>query len=140
MSEGMSHQVTLHVKSTKTKVEDGQVGSEKIVVAWRVPLWGADNPRPYQYYDVENTSHYDYVLPEDQLRILEDVKELGLKYGFNVEVVDLEKMNAFSRFELERTKKTKTFPSMVTDSGETLEGIMTKEQIETCFSKTAKKE
>ncbi len=136
----MGRQVTLYVKSTKTKVEDGQVGREKTVVSWRVPLWGAGNPRAYQYYDVENISHYDYVLPEDQQRMLEDVKELGLKYGFNVEVVDLEKMNVFSRFELERSKKMKTFPSMVTDSGETFEGIMTKEQIEACFSKTAKKE
>jgi hypothetical protein len=70
--------------------------------------------------------------------MVEDVKELSSEYSFSVEVVDLEKMNAFSRFELERSKKIKTFPSMVTDSGETYEGIMTKEQIETCFSKTAK--
>ena len=89
----MSRQVTLYVKSTKTKVEDGQVRREKTVVALRVPLWGAGNASStYQYYDVENISHYDYVLPEDQQRMLEDVKELGVKYGFNVEVVDLEKM------------------------------------------------
>lgn len=137
----MSHQVTLYVKSKKTKVEDGQVGRQKTVVARKVPLWGAGNASTtFQYYDVDNITHYDYVLPEDQQRMLKDVKELGLKYGFDVEVVDLEKMNAFSRFELEHSKKIKTFPSMVTDYGETFEGIMTKEQIETYFSKTAKGE
>jgi hypothetical protein len=72
--------------------------------------------------------------------MLEDVEELGLKYGFNAEVVDLEKMNALSRFELERSKKIKTLPAMFTDSAETFEGIMTKEQIETYLSKTAKRE
>jgi hypothetical protein len=45
-----------------------------------------------------------------------------------------------SHIELVRSKKIKTFPSMVTDPGETFEGIMTKEQIEACFSKTAKRQ
>ena len=91
-----------------------------------------------RYYDVKTLVDYDYVLPEEQRKMVEDVKELSLKYGFNVEVVDLEKMNVLSRFEFERSKKIKTLPSMFTDSGEIFQGVMTKKQIETRFSQTAK--
>lgn len=138
----MSRQVTLYVKSKKVKVEDGKVGRQKTVMRWKVPSpWGTgDVSSTDQYYDAENITHYDYVLPEDQREMVEDVKELGARYGFNVEVVDLSKKNALSKFELEHSKKIKTLPTVVTDSGKIFVGIMTKEQIGTFFSKTAKRE
>jgi hypothetical protein len=120
------------VRSKKTKVEK-QVAYQKIQGRLRVMDMGSID----RYYDVKTLVDYDYVLPEEQRKMVEDVKELSLKYGFNIEVVDLEKMNVLSRFEFERSKKIKTLPSMFIDSEEIFQGVMTKKQIETCFSQTA---
>lgn len=133
----MSHQVTLYVKSKKTKGADLLVDREKTIATLNANARGSDIGT-HTYYDVERIPHYDYVLPEDQRKMVEDVRELGLEYGFNLEMVDLGKKNILSRYRLEHSRKIKTLPTMVTDSGQTFEGIMTKKQIETFFSKTAK--
>jgi hypothetical protein len=133
----MNTQVTLYVKSKKTKGADLLVGREKTIATLNANARASDIGT-LQYYDVERIPHYDYVLPQEQQEMVEYVKELGLRYGFRVEVVDLEKKDILSRYRLTHSNKIKTLPTMVTDSGETFEGVMTKEQIETFFSKKAK--
>lgn len=70
--------------------------------------------------------------------MMEDLKELSLKYNFKVEVVDLGKMSLLSRSRLKRSNKIETLPAMVTDSGKIFQGVMTKQQMETCFFKAVK--
>jgi hypothetical protein len=79
---------------------------------------------------VKTVVEYDYVLPEDQQRTVEDVKELASRYGFDLTVVDLAKDSAFLRWRIEHSKRIKTLPALVTSLGEIIEGAMTREQIE----------
>ena len=131
--------VTLYVRGKKIKGADRELAREKTIVT----LGGAmTNPYPYAskfpYYDVERITHFDYVVSEDLQEMMEDLKELGLKYGFTVEVVDLGKMNILSRSRLKHSKEIKMLPAIVTDSGKIFEGLMTRQQIETCFSEAVK--
>jgi hypothetical protein len=70
--------------------------------------------------------------------MLEDINKIASEYGLKVEVVDLAKKNAFTKHRLEHSEKIKTLPSLVNDSGEIAQGVLTKEQIEAFLSKTAK--
>ena len=118
---------------------DREVAREKTIVT-QVNVM--TDPYPwavkFPYYDVERITHFDYVLPKDQQEMMEDVKELGIKYDFKVEVIDVGKMNILSRSRLKHSKEIEILPAVVTDSGEIFEGFMTKQQIEACFSKAVK--
>jgi hypothetical protein len=70
---------------------------------------------------------YENVLPDDQKNIVEMVKEIASRYGFDVEIVDVTKS--------EKGPRIKTFPALITDSGEKIEGSISKEQIESFFAK-----
>jgi len=137
--KGINNQVTLYVKSDRIKSADREVAREKTIVTQGGVM---TDPYPwaskFPYYDVERITHFDYVLTKDQQKMMDDVKELSLKYNFKVEVVDLGKMNVLSRSRLKHSKKIDTLPAMVTDSGEIFDGVMTKQQIETYFFKTVK--
>lgn len=139
LRKSTNNQVTLYVKGNRIKGADREVGREKTIVT----LGGVmTNPYPYAskfpYYDVERITHFDYTLPEGEQQMMEDLKELSLKYDFKVEVVDLGKMNILSRSRLKHSKSIERLPAMVTDSGEIFEGVMTKQQIETYCSKQSK--
>jgi hypothetical protein len=137
--KSINSQVTLYVKGNRIKGADREIAREKtIVTLGGVMTDPYPNASKFPYYDVEKITHFDYVLPEDQQKMMEDVKELGLKYNFKVKVVDLGKMNILSRSRLKRSEKIETLPAMVTDSGEIFEGVMTKQQVEIFFSKHSK--
>ena len=116
--KSINNQVTLYVKGNRIKGADRQIPRLKTIVTI-----GDARTHPYPwaskfpYYDVERITHFDYVLPEDQRKMMEDVKELSPKYDFKVEVVDLGKMNVLSRSRLKRSKEIEALPAMVTDSG-----------------------
>jgi hypothetical protein len=137
--KSIDNQVTLYVKGNRIKGADREVAREKTIVT-QVNVMSDPYPwaAKFPYYDVERITHFDYVLSKDQQEMMENVKELGLKYDFKVEVVDLGKMNILSRSRLRHSKEIGILPAVVTDSGEIFEGLMTKQQIETCFSKAAK--
>jgi len=134
----MSHQVTFYVKSKKTAVKNVQEGSQKITSIYNVGMLGGGAGTPYSVYDVKTGTDYGFLLPEDQQRMLEDINKIASEYGLKVEVVDLAKKNALTKYRLEHSEKIKNLPSLVNDSGEIAEGILTKEQIEAFLSKTAK--
>jgi hypothetical protein len=116
--------------------ERGQISGYASTPAYRgVPMAPT---RASAYYTEETVTRYDFVLPEDQQRMVEDVKEAASKYGFDLEVVDLTKENAFHRWIQEHSQKIKTLPALVTGSGEIIEGVKTKEQIEALLSKEGK--
>jgi len=137
--KGTDNQVTLYVRTSRIMGADQKFVRQKTIVTL-----GGDrtNPYPYAskfpYYDIERVTHFDSVLPRDQQEMIEGLKELGLKYNFKMEVVDLGKLNLLSRSRLKRLMKIRTLPAMVVDSGEMFQGVMTKQQMETCFSKAVK--
>ena len=127
----MSSEVILYVRSTKTATGEEQVGGYREGVTMpRVQTKYGPPPMPTPYYDIKTVVEYAYVLPEDQQRTVDDVKEFASKYGFDLTVVDLAKDTAFSRWKIEHSRKIKALPALVTDSGEIIEGAMTRDQIE----------
>jgi hypothetical protein len=138
-SKDMDNQVTLYVKSNRIKGADRKLIRLKTTVTWGGVLY---HPYPwaskFPFYDVERITHFDYVLPKDQQEMMENVKELSLEHDFKVQVVDAGKMNILSRSRLKRSNKIETLPAMVTDSGKIFQGVMTKQQMETCFFKAVK--
>ena len=80
----------------------------------------------YKYYrEVE----YKSVLPKDQKRFVEMVKALGEHHGFEVEVIDVTKEGFFQKLMRERIKQINTFPTLVTNEREKIEGYPSKEEI-----------
>ena len=134
----MSHQVTFYVKGKKTAVKNVQEGYENIISIYNVGMLGGGAGTYYSVHDTKIGTDYGFLLPEDQQRMLEDISKIASEYGLKVEVVDLAKKNALTKYRLEHSEKIKTLPSLVNDSGEIVEGVLTKEQIEAFMSKTAK--
>jgi hypothetical protein len=139
---GVGSEITLYVRSVKRPKRSVQVfiikqGGAGASGGTLTRLMGVPG-RMYSYYDQETVIEYDFVLPEDQLRMVEEATELASEHGFVLTVVDLTKEGAFSNWKFNHFKKIKTLPALVTDSGETAEGTMTKEQIETFLSKEGK--
>lgn len=62
------------------------------------------------------------------------VRKLAPKYGFDVEVVDVTKESIIHRVLQEEIKGIKTFPTLISDSGEKIEGTISKEQIKSLLS------
>jgi glutaredoxin len=122
---------TLYVKSAKTAI-----GTEKIdrqyFTAGPSPKVGGFRIIPK--YEVESITKYNFVLPEDQSRVVEMVRKLAPKYGFDVEVVDVTKESIIHRVLQEEIKGIKTFPTLIIDSGEKIEGNISKEQIKSLLS------
>jgi len=134
-TESTGKQVTLYVRTSRTKGADRQFLRQKTIVTL-----GGDRYYPYPwstkfpYFDVERVTHFDYAIPKDQQEMMNDLRELGAKHNFKVEVVDLGKMNVLSRSRFQRSMNIGTLPALVSDSGEILQGVMTKQQMETWFS------
>ncbi|MEM3616820.1 MAG: hypothetical protein QXJ31_02775 [Candidatus Bathyarchaeia archaeon] len=74
--------------------------------------------RDYKQY---SETKYEWILPEDQKSVVEIVKAIAHQHGFDVEVVDVAKSK--------KKLKIKVFPTLVMDSGEKIEGVISKEQI-----------
>ncbi|MGB8781377.1 MAG: hypothetical protein WCD81_12110 [Candidatus Bathyarchaeia archaeon] len=132
----MSSEIILYVRSAKIPKRNVQVfvpkQGEALSRFYGVPQ------RAHSYYDQETVIEYDFVLPEDQMRMVEEATELASEHGFVLTVVDLTKESAFSNWKFDHSKKIKTLPALVADSGEIAEGIMTKEQIEAFLFKAGK--
>jgi hypothetical protein len=96
--------------------------------SYRVPSFGSP------YHDTYTKRKTDFVLPDEQKRIVEMVKEIAYKLGLEVEVVDVAKENALHKV-FKREPKITTYPTLMTDSGEKIEGELTKEQIEPFLSR-----
>ena len=71
-------------------------------------------------YKMHTEITYENVLPEDQERFLETVKAVASRLGFDVEIVDTGR----------RRLRIKKFPTLIADSGDKIEGIVSEEQVE----------
>lgn len=81
-------------------------------------------------FETETEPRYEFILPEDQQRVVEMVKEVASKRGLKVEVVDVTKENVLHRTIQEEFERIRTFPTLMLSSGEKIEGNMTRKQIE----------
>ena len=120
--------VTLYVKSVKNAV-----GTEMILLQRRragvFPMW-----------DVGSTAKYDFVLPPHQKRVMETVKEIAPKHGFEVEIVDVTRMGVLHRTLQKDVRKLRTFPTLITDSGKKLETRFSRKNIEWLLVQSKKRQ
>jgi hypothetical protein len=127
----MRQQVKLYVKGAKKAMgamEEGHYTRETTHV---YPM------RYWHGYKVEQRTVYEYVLPDYQKEVVELLEEIAPKYGFEVAVIDLSRINRFGRAFSKEFKALKVFPTLKTSSGKTLT-TFTKQDVETfLLSETA---
>ena len=123
---GLSH-IRLYVRSLKTVTGT--------VEEMRLPP--SLNTRVRLRPDLVTEPKFEYVLPEDQERIREIVKEAASKFSLEVEVIDVSRENILHRAIQEQREKIKAFPALVTDAGERIEGNITEEQAQSFLSRIA---
>jgi hypothetical protein len=87
-------------------------------------------------YQTETEPRYEFILPEDQQRVVEMVKEIASKHGLEVEVIDVSRENVLHRAMQREFENIKTFPTLIADSGEKLKGNFSQEQIESFLSES----
>jgi len=121
---------TLYVKSVKevAKIDDRSQWGYIVHGGATVPV----APLPTDFtsdYKVYREVQYKSVLPKDQKLFVEMVKALGEHHGFEVEVIDTAKEGFLRKLMRERIKQINTFPTLVTDKGEKIEGYASKGKI-----------
>ncbi len=87
---------------------------------------------------VYNEITYKSVLSEDQKAVVENVKTLAAKYGFELRVIDVTEKGLLQKLE-DKLQGIGTFPCLVIDDGLKIEGTITEERIETLLLTRAKK-
>jgi hypothetical protein len=95
---------------------------------------GADIKYDVEPYETEAEPEYEFVLPEDQEKVVEMVTEAAGKKGLQVEVIDVTKENILHREIQEGLEKIQAFPTIVVGSDHKVEGITTKEQVDDALS------
>ena len=73
---------------------------------------------------------YDFVLPEDQQRIVDMVRSIGPRLLLDVEIIDVAKENVLRRITQEERERISVFPTLVAEKGNRFEGEMTEEKVE----------
>lgn len=125
-----SRKITMFVKSVK-KVISEEVGYDTVKVERRFGLGGGDAPiNTFPLHKERTVTKDEFVLPEDQQDAVDMVEEIASSHGFEVEVVDVTKEDAFRRDIQEHAKHIHSFPTVITDDGRRIEGDITKEQVE----------
>jgi hypothetical protein len=137
-----SFKVRLFVKSIKTLTGTkqfehatfpGRVGARPD----RIELEGKITTGTFRMkaYQTETEPTYEFVLPEDQERVVEMVKEAASEKGLEVEIIDVTKENILHRAIQEELEKIHVFPTIIAGSGQRIEGMMTKKQINHVLSR-----
>jgi hypothetical protein len=86
-------------------------------------------------YETETEPQYEFVLSDEQQKVVEKVKEVALKHGLEVEVIDVTRESLLHRAIEEGLGRIGTFPTLVAGSGGKIEGKMTRKQIESVLSR-----
>jgi len=85
--------------------------------------------------ETEMEPRYEFILPENQQRIVEMVKEIASRNNLKVEIVDVTKENVLHRAIQGEIEKIRTFPTLIVSSAERIEGNITEKQIKRLFRK-----
>ncbi len=94
--------------------------------------------RPLYPSTTETRSRPECVLSEEQEAAIELVKNIASRYDLEIEIVDLGKENALRRLTQEARQKIRIFPTLMTDSGQRIEGNVTEEKVEFLLSQLAR--
>ena len=86
-------------------------------------------------YDVKKVPAYAYVLPENQKKISEMVRDVAERMALTVRIIDVSKENFVRRGIQRKAEGIRTFPALVIDSADRIEGEINKEQIESFLSR-----
>ena len=132
--------VILYVKSVKTVT--GTVEAEREIIGRqpgrpdRAEIEGsrAGGKFRVRLFQTETGPKYEFVLPEDQKKVVEMVREAAYRLGLEVEVVDVARENPLHRIFQKELEKIEVFPTLLTDS-EMLMSDFAKERIEDFLSK-----
>jgi len=129
--------VRLYVKSIKNLIGSEKVGSRRVEAQI---MGGAGTyvhlpPRIFHVYKVKSVVKYEFVLPDYQKEAVDIVEEVAPKFGFDVEIVDISRINVLDRTFKKEIRKLKIFPTLVTDSERKLETKFTKSDLEAFLSK-----
>jgi hypothetical protein len=119
--------VRLYVKGVKRVTRAKKSG----VVTFALPRVGQGEVSPVTF-DGDTEAKYEFVLPEEQQKIVEIVQKVASEYGLKLDVIDVARENVLHR----AIEKTRSFPALVLDSRERIEGRMTREQIRSILSST----
>jgi hypothetical protein len=124
--DGLSR-VILYVKTVKTVTGTFQ--------GWRVKGFARG-----RRLETETKPKYKFVLSEDQQKIVDMVREAAFQHDLEVDVIDVARENPLHRVFQREFDKIEAFPTLSTDSGETLMAGFTKQRIEDFLSKAEKSE
>lgn len=136
--------VRLYVRSAKvvagtTEAEHEVFGRMILDPLSRAKIEGrrGDGTFRVRQFAVETNPKYDYLLDEDQQRVVDLVERIARRNNLEVEVVDVTSENILRRVLQERRERIKTFPTLVVGSEQRVEGEITEEQVESLFSRIA---
>jgi hypothetical protein len=121
------HGVTLYVKSTKTFTHTE-------VVNVRGPISGGPRVRYSPVYNAKAVAMYEYIVPNDQKKILEIVEDVAHRLGVEVRVLDVTREHLLEREVQEHVGRISTFPTLTDDLGRRIEGKIPRVQIVSFFS------
>ena len=96
-----------------------------------------EHARLREVHAVETEPKHEFILSEDQQKIVEIVQNISRRNSFEVEVVDVTRENFLRRMIKEKQEKIRTFPTLIMDSGRRIEGELTEEEVELFLSKIA---
>jgi len=120
------------------------VGTENVVIDKpTVQILSSDPhvalpPRVYATREVRTVTKYEYVLPEQQERLVEIVREVASKYGFQLEVIDVAQIEPFEALPKE-VEALKNFPVLATESQTKLALGFSREDVERLLSQETKR-
>jgi hypothetical protein len=141
----MGAQVTVYVKSVKTIVGTKEFERRTPVSKLgdspdRIELDGkrAGGTFVVKAYVTEKEPAYEFVLSEEQQLIVDLIEKTASGLRLEVKVIDVGRENVLRRAIQKEFEKIRLFPTLVSDSGMMLEGISTKEQIESFLRRVHK--
>jgi hypothetical protein len=134
--------VRLYVKSVKTVVRTTETeheifGRTALDQPGRVKVEGslAGGTFRLRQFAEETEPKHDYVLSEDQQKLIEMVKDIAREHCLEVEVVDVAKENVLRRVIQKEKEKIRTFSALIAGDGQKIEGEMTEKQVESFLSR-----
>jgi hypothetical protein len=81
---------------------------------------------------------YDFVLPEDQEKVVGIVRESCQEHGFELVVVDVTQQDGLHRAIITTFGGIRESPTIVSGSGRRIEGVLSKDQVDAFLSKEKK--
>ncbi len=114
------HMVTLYLKSIKTFTRTE-------IVNERSPISKGTSMPPD--YTPRAVPMYEYVLPDDQKKILDLVETVARRFSVQVRVIDVARESLLEREIQQHIGNIRVFPALTDDSGRRIEGDMSREQV-----------